>query len=286
MISPPKICESILQFILDYDEVESLSGDFAERYNDIANKSGKFLAFCWYLFHIIILFPIFIFENLTWSLIMFSNYFKIAIRNLLKQKTYSFINVSGLALGIATCMIIFLYLKTELSYDQFNEHKDRIFRLERQYLRPNGEVKGSYNTLAPSFTILLEKDFPEIEHIVRIYHRQTRVKCDNKSFVENNLFFAEEDIFEVFTLPMIKGDSATALANPFSVVLSQSTAYKYFGNEDPIGKNLEFLYNVYEVTGIIEDTQEYSHVHFDIIPSYLSLRGFGGSYNIKENDVK
>jgi putative ABC transport system permease protein len=283
LIKPPKILESILCFILDYDEVESLPGDFSERYYIIANQSGKIWAIFWYLAHLLYLIPVFVFESLTWSLLMFSNYFKIAVRTLLKQKTYSFINVSGLALGIATCLIIFLYLRAELSYDQFHEHKDRVFRLERQYLNPNGEVKGSYNTLAPSFTLILEKDFPEFENVVRLYHRQTRVKCDNNSFTENNLFFAEADIFEVFTLPMIKGDPATALANPFSVVLSQSTAYKYFRNEDPIGKNLELLYRVYEVTGIIEDSPEYSHVHFDIIPSYLSLKGFGGNYNIKED---
>ncbi len=214
---------------------------------------------------------------------MFKNYFKVALRNLLNQKTYSFINISGLALGIATCLIIFLYLRAELSYDKFHEHTDRIFRLERQNLGPNGEIRGTGNSLAPSFTLFLEKDFPEFEHIVRLYHRQTRVKYDEKSFVENNLFFAEKDIFEVFTLPMIKGNPATALSNPFSVVLSQSTAHKFFGNEDPIGKKLEFFYNVFEVTGIIEDTPEYSHIHFDIIPSYLSLKGYGGSYNIKED---
>jgi putative ABC transport system permease protein len=101
--------------------------------------------------------------------------------------------------------------------------------------------------------------------------------------VENNLFFAEKDIFEVFTLPMVKGDPATALVYPFSVVLSQATAQKYFGNADPIGKNLEFFNTIFQVTAIIEDTPKYSHIHFDIIPSYLSLKGYGGSYNIKED---
>jgi putative ABC transport system permease protein len=283
MVKPPKILETILQFIVEYDERESLCGDFTETYVLILNESGKTQALSWYLFQITKLIPVFILESLTWSLVMFSNYFKIALRNLLNQKTYSFINISGLALGIATCLIIFLYLRAELSYDTFHEHSDRIFRLERHNIGPNGEIMRSGNTLAPSFTILLEKDFPEFEHIVRLYQSQTRVEYGKINFIESNLFFAEHDIFEVFTLPMVKGDPATALSNPFSVVLSQSTAQKYFGYEDPIGKNLEFFNNVFEVTGIIEDTPKYSHIHFDIIPSYLSLKGYGGSYNIKED---
>jgi putative ABC transport system permease protein len=127
MIKPPKILESILQFIVDYDERESLCGDFAETYTHIINASGKARALYWYLFQISKLIPVFVFESLTWSLAMFLNYFKVALRNLLNQKSYSFINISGLALGIATCLIIFLYLRAELSYDDFNEHADRIF---------------------------------------------------------------------------------------------------------------------------------------------------------------
>jgi putative ABC transport system permease protein len=283
MIKPPKIFEFILQFILDYNERESLCGDFAETYARLVNQSGKTPALFWYLFQISKLIPVFVFESLTWSLVMFLNYFKITLRNLLNQKTYSFINISGLALGIATCLVIFLYLRTELNYDKFHEHKDNIYRLGRQNLGPNGEIRGYGNTLAPSFTPLLEKDFPEFEHIVRLYHRQTRVEYGEKNFVENNLFFAEHDIFEVFTLPMLQGDPATALENPFSVVLSQSTAQRYFGSTDPMGKNLEFFNNIFEVTGVIKDTPNHSHIHFDIIPSYLSLKGYGGSYNIKDD---
>lgn len=283
MIKPPKIFESILQFFLNYDERESLCGDFAETYAHIANQSSKTQALCWYLFQIGKLIPVYVYKSLTWSLVMYKNYFKIALRNLLNQKTYSFINIAGLAVGIATCLVIFLYLRAELSYDKFHEHADRIYRLERQNLGPNGEIRGTGNTLAPSFTLLLEKDFPEFENIARWYHRPSRVEYGEKNFVENNLFFAENDIFEIFTLPMVQGNPATALANPFSVVISQSTAQKYFGWEDPMGKNLKFLNNLFKVTGVIKDTPKHSHVHFDIIPSYLSLRGFGGSYNIKED---
>lgn len=280
---PPKLLDLFLQYIVDESEQESLSGDFSEVYVARVEESGVFMAILWYVFQILKLIPVMIIQSILWSFIMLSNYFKIAMRNLFRQKAYSFINISGLALGIATCLIIFLYLRAELSYDTFHEHGDRIFRLERQNLGPNGEVTGSGNTLAPSFTLLLEKDFPEFENIARIYHRPLRVEYGENNFVESNVFFAEHDIFEVFTLPMVQGDPANALVNPFSVVISQSTALKYFGSADPMGKNLEFFSNVFEVTGVIKDTPRYSHIHFDVVPSYLSLKGQGGSYNIKED---
>jgi len=283
MPRPPKILEAILQWCVDHCEREALCGDFAEIYSHIAIESGKAKALGWYVLQICKLIPVSVIESIAWSLTMFLNYFKIAFRNMLKQKSYSIINISGLALGIAVCVMISLYVRAELSYDMFNERADRIYRLERQSLDPNGAVRNTGNTLAPSFTILLEKDFPEFEHIARIYHSPNRVEYDEKSFLEGNIFYAEDDIFEIFTLPMVKGNPETALKEPFSIVLSQSTAQKYFGTEDPIGKNVEILDQSYSITGVIEDTPEYSHIHFDLIPSYPSLRGRGGSYNIKDD---
>jgi len=280
---PPKTLEFVLKFILDETDKESLCGDFAEIYAYRLNASGRIAALGWYMYQVFKLIPIMIIQSLTRSMVMFANYFKIALRNLLKQKAYSFINISGLALGTAACLMILLYLKSELSYDKHNEHSAQIYRLERQSLGPDGGIKRTGNTLAPSFTLLLEKDFPEFENIVRLYHSPGRVEFEKQSFREQNIFYAEHDLFEVFTLPMIAGDPATALANPFSIVLSRSTAEKYFGTANPLGKKLTMSGQVYDVTGIVENTPKYAHIHFDLIPSYLSLRGYGGSYNIKDD---
>ncbi len=283
MSTPPKILNRLLEWTVDYKERENLSGDFSEVFNDIVRKSGYTRALSWYLFQICKLISVTAIESLIWSLAMFNNYFKIAFRNLKKQKSYSLINITGLALGIAVCILMLLYVRSELSYDTFNKKADRIYRLERQGLTEDGGIRYQSNTLAPSFTIFLEKDFPEFEHIARIYQASTRVKYGRRNFMEDNIFFAEDDLFDIFTLPMIKGDPKTALVQPFSVVLSESTAHKYFGSEDPMGKNLELFGEEFKVTGIIKDTPKLSHIHFDVIPSYLSLKGSGGSYNIKDD---
>ncbi|MFC2139331.1 FtsX-like permease family protein [Bacteroidota bacterium] len=283
MITPPKILNAILAWVVDYREKENLTGDFSEVFSSIAAEAGYTKAIGWYLLQILKLIPVSIIESIIWSLAMFNNYFKIAFRNMLKQKSYSLINISGLALGIAVTILILLYVRAELSYDTFNEKADRIYRLERQSLNADGAVRYQGITLAPSFTIYLEKDFPEFEHIARIYRTQTRVECGEKNFAEDNIFFAEDDIFEIFTLPMIKGNPKTALTSPFSIVISESIARKYFGNEEAMGKELLIWEDAYHVTGIIKDTPVYSHIHFDMIPSYLSLRGIGGSYNIKDD---
>ncbi|MFC2083608.1 ABC transporter permease [Bacteroidota bacterium] len=215
---------------------------------------------------------------------MLRNFIKIAYRNLINQRIYSLINISGLAIGIAVCIIILLYIRAERSYDKHNEHVDNIYRLEVQFLNSNGEVKGAFSSLAPSYTIFLEKEFPEIRNITRIYKaRDARITKKTNSFIEQNVFFAENDIFEIFTIPMTSGNPEKALTDPFSVVLSETAAEKYFGNEDPIGENLKIRDKTYQVTGIIKDSPYYSHIHFDIIASYLSLRDLGGSYNIEED---
>lgn len=283
MSTPPKILNRLLEWIIDYKERENLTGDFAEVYSDIVNESGYVRAVSWYLFQICKLIPVTVIESLIWSITMFNNYFKIAFRNLRKQKSYSLINISGLALGITVTILILLYVRAELSYDSFNVKADRIYRLERHNLRPDGSLGGSGNSLAPSFTPILEKEFSEFEHIARLFNTQTRVTYNDKSFMENNIFFAEYDIFAIFTLPMVEGDSATALTKPFTVVLSESISKKYFGSEDPMGKSVEIFGETFQVTGVIKDTPVLSHIHFDILPSYLSLRGYGGSYNIKDD---
>ncbi|UCC39338.1 MAG: ABC transporter permease [Candidatus Aminicenantes bacterium] len=227
---------------------------------------------------------------------MFKNYLKIAWRNIKRHKGYSFINIAGLAIGMAICILILLYVQYELSYDKFNEHKDRIFRIQRQWLNADGSLRGEFSSLAPSFVPLLEKEFPEMEHVVRILPGGTTVvNVDEKRFVEERFFLAEDDIFEVFTLPLIKGNSKTALKNPNTLVISESIAQKYFGDEDPIGKLMKVdQRNFYEVTGVMKDIPENSHVHFDFIGSFITLKGqfkylqtnedyFFGTRNLTDN---
>lgn len=207
---------------------------------------------------------------------MFRNYIKVAWRNINKHKGYSFINIAGLAIGMAVCILILMFVRSELSYDTRHENKDRIYRLEREFLASDGSVRGAFCSLAPSFVPFLENDFPEMEHIVRMLGTgDLLINVGDTYFLEERFYYAEQDIFEVFTIPLIKGDSQTALKNPNSLVLSESMALKYFGDEDPIGKLMKVGSDreAYQVTGIMEDVPKNSHLHYDFLASFITLKG-------------
>ncbi len=214
---------------------------------------------------------------------MYKNYIKIALRNIQKYKGYSFINILGLAIGMAACVLILLFVRYELSYDKHNEHSDRIYRLERRYLASDGSIAGGFATLAPSFAPFLEKDFPQMEHIMRMFDPgNTLIRYEDHKFIEDRFYFAEHDIFEVFTIPLIQGDSKTALSEPNSLVISESMAEKYFPDKDPIGKQVKVdQHGLFQVTGVMRDTPPNSHAHFDFLASYITLKGLYGS---SEND--
>ncbi len=225
---------------------------------------------------------------------MFKSYLKIALRNIGKQKGYSFINILGLAVGMAVCILIIIFVRHETSYDRYHDYSDRIYRIERRYLDSDGSISGGFATLAPSFAPFLEKDFPEIEHVVRLYDSgDTLVRYENKKFIEDKFYFAEDDIFEVFTIPLVRGDQKTALAEPNSIIISESMAGKYFPDEDPLAKTLHIdQAGLFRVTGVMRDTPPNSHVHFDFLASYISLKGlfvrdgndyFWGTANFSDN---
>ncbi|HEY1055734.1 MAG TPA: ABC transporter permease, partial [Emticicia sp.] len=203
---------------------------------------------------------------------MIRNYLKIAFRNLVKNKVFSAINVFGLAIGIATCLIIVLFVQDEWSYDRFNEKADRIVRVVLRGMM-NGEAMKEAVTMAPT-AHTLKNDYPEVEEATRLRnYGSQKITVGEKTFKDENLAYVDANFFQVFTLPFIKGDAKTALLEPNTIVITQETAIKYFGNEDPIGKVLTFkdLKQVYKVTGVIEKVPANSHFHFDLLGSMESL---------------
>ena len=205
---------------------------------------------------------------------MFKNYLKIAIRNLKHSKGYTFINISGLAIGMACCLLIVLYIQDELSYDSFHTKADRIFRVVASTSEDGipTNANGIFGT-GPA----LKKDFPEVVDFVRIRKMGQGSKCyvgfEDQKFYEEWFFFADPTIFRVFTFPLIRGDAESALMNPHSVVITEAMAEKYFGDEDPMGRILETdPYNtgekmLFQVTGIAKNVPRNSHFHFDILIS-------------------
>ena len=207
---------------------------------------------------------------------MFKNYLKIAFRNLWKNKGFSAINIVGLAIGLATCLLMLFYVTDELSYDKYNEKADRIYRVD-------GDIKfgGNHFVLAVApdpMGAALKKDFPQVEQYVRFRgYGGLLVKKENQNINESKVIYADSTLFDVFTLPMIYGDPKTALTEPNSVVITESTAKKYFpqgamhNSTNVVGKNLVINDTTnLKITGVIKDIPSQSHFNFDFFVSLSS----------------
>jgi putative ABC transport system permease protein len=196
---------------------------------------------------------------------MYKNYLKVALRNLWKNKAFSFINITGLAAGLAVCLLIALYVFDELNYDKYNTKADRIYRLDAD-LFFNGTSFNSSTSPRP-LTLTLVKDYPQIEQMVRVgFEKDILVKKDDQNIQEHHAVFADSTFFKVFTAPMITGDPLTALDDPNSVVIDETTALKYFNSTDVVGKTL-YINNAdnCKITGVIKDFPRQSHFHFRFI---------------------
>lgn len=211
---------------------------------------------------------------------MIRNNFNIAWRSLVKNKSYSFINIFGLAIGLTCSFIISLYILDELSYDNFHTKKDSIYRIVHSWKDETGsygpdQVWGNY-PVGPA----LQAEFPEIEKMVQFSGQASiLLRYGKKTFQEDRVFFMDSAAFDVFTWDLVKGNPQTALIEPYSVVLTESTAKKYFGDTDPMGKVLEggetggrAGTGVYKVTGIMKDVPSNSHLKFDALMSLSSFR--------------
>jgi len=212
---------------------------------------------------------------------MFKNYFKIAWRNLVKNKTFSFINIIGLASGLACFILIALYVADELSYDRFNEKADRIYRINSDIVF--GGNKLHLAVASDPMGATLKKDYPQVEEYVRFFSSSGSklVKKGNEYIRENNVAHADSTLFDVFTIPVIAGDAKTALNEPTTVVISESAAKKYFATTDAVGKNIETDDNgstLYKVTAVIKDIPHNSHFNFDMIFSMDNVQYQWGNF--------
>ncbi|NIM90606.1 MAG: FtsX-like permease family protein [Candidatus Aminicenantes bacterium] len=202
---------------------------------------------------------------------MFKNYVKIALRNFLKHKGFSFINVFGLAIGVTCCLLIVLYVLDEVSYDKYHEKADQIYRVGILGFVNNNQFHGVV-TPAPMAQTLVD-EYPEVTAATRLRNLGFPVfRYEDKVFSEERVFWVDQSFFDVFTVPFIKGDPKTALAQPNTIVLTRSMALKYFGDEDPMGKSLNAdQRRDYLVTGVVEDISRNSHFHYDFLASLVTV---------------
>ncbi len=201
---------------------------------------------------------------------MIRNYIKIAFRNLWRHKSFSLINIIGLAVGMTAFLLIFMYVTFELSYDKFHTKADQVYRLNVDLKSANDIMKTSWSSapMGPA----IKADFPEVLESTRFFPASMLVKANDQLFQEKRIDFAEPSLFDVFSFPLLKGDPKTALKDPYKVILTESTAKKYFGNADPMGKALMMdNKNLVTVTGVAKDVPENSQFKFDILYSASTL---------------
>ena len=204
---------------------------------------------------------------------MLRNFFIVTFRHLSRNRWFTAINIAGLALGVASCLIIVVYVADEFSYDRYNEKADRIVRVTFRGVLQGGEIKEA--DVMPPVARDLKHDFPEVLAATRIRpYGSPRLVSGIKIFREDGFAFVDPNFFQVFTLPLIRGDARTALSQPNTVVITRSVARKIFGNEDPMGKTLvskeDFLKPMI-VTGEIEDVPVNSHFQFGLFASMTAL---------------
>jgi putative ABC transport system permease protein len=199
---------------------------------------------------------------------MFNNYFKTAWRNLMKNKVFSAINVLGLGIGIAAFLLIINYLRFEYSFDDFNANEDRIYRVPMVETETGGKPQTfafTYPALAPA----MKKDFPEVQEAIRFRKRWGVVQHADQKIIENGMiYFVDAAVFNVFSFQFEKGSAATAFTQLNDAVITHSTAEKYFGKEDPVGKPLHFNGEDYVVTAVLKDIPANSHIQFNILLNY------------------
>ena len=203
---------------------------------------------------------------------MLQNYFKIAWRNLIRNRAFSAINITGLAIGLASCLLISLYVLDELSFDRFHEKGDRIVRVVFKGIMQGGEMNEAH--VMPPTAAALKADYPEVLEATRLRRGGSPlVLLNQKLYMDDQLAFVDSNFLQVFTFPLIEGNAKSALLQPNTIVISKRLAEKYYGKQDAIGKVLTFKdwKTPYTVTGVMEEMPAHSHIRFDMLASMSSL---------------
>ena len=263
----PRIPYWLLQHICSFDNVDAFSGDIEEEFAEIHKCQGRARAVRWIWFHAIAAIPQWGKNSVIWSINMVKNYLKIALRNFFRHKGYTFINTAGLAIGIACCIMIMLWVQDELSYDRFHENADDLYVATFS----NG------STVTPTaLSPYLKAEYPEVIHSSR-YAMQGRnlLKYKDKDIYQEGGVMVDPDFLKMFTIPFLEGDPETALNNPFAILLSKKVSQKLFGTSDPLGQTLTLLtFNMrlaMKVTGVFEDYPSNSHMNFQYILSNVGM---------------
>jgi putative ABC transport system permease protein len=255
-------------------EKGSLIGDFEEEYGERAEAGSLFRARLWIWKQVLFSLPAFFNNSLYWSLIMIRNYLKVALRTLRRHKAYSFINIAGLAFGITCSVLMFMWVQDELSYDRFHGNAGELYRI---LLDPQGASATHEAVSPPVLAGKMKEDIPEVADTSRmVLHGRMLFSIGDRNQYEERGLLADPSFFTMFDFPYLRGNPDTALDDPSSLVLTKSTAEKYFGAADPLGETITINHQKdYTVTGVIADIPANSHMRFDFVRPF-TLLGEGG----------
>ena len=272
----PRLGKWLLTFFTHYEHDFAGSGDFGEEFEERVFDRGRFRALLWYWGQVAYAIWSDSKLSLVFGGVMIKNFVKITLRNMKRQKLYAFINIAGLSVGLLVCILMVLYIRFELTFDNFHANADRIYRINAHDLGRDLKFAGTQALLAST----LKSDFPEVKYAARVvdWRGYFRYSSEDKDqmFSEITFFCVDPDFKDIFTYPLVTGD-ADALAEPFALFITQKLADKYFRDENPLGKTVSFD-NRYEfvIRGVLKDVPENSYLQFDLLASMATLNTLWG----------
>lgn len=266
---PPKVFRWILSRLSIYEDMFGISRDFEIEYRQVSERRGRLRAHLWLLGGTLSAVFSYLILAFRWRSVMFRNYLKIALRNILRFKVHSIIKIFSLSLGVAGCILIYLFNLDELSFDKFHENGDRLYRVVLiKYDKDNHRETERDQFLPPPMGPEVEASISEIKHQSRFTSSAGVVRYQDKLFRET-LQLADSPFFEMFSFPLVYGSPATALADDHGIVFARSCAKKYFGDENPMGKTVTLSFGRilkdFVVTGVAQDVPRSSSLRFDAL---------------------
>ncbi len=283
---PPLMAGFIFKRMFQDDGSYPILGDMEEEYNELVSDRGIGYAKVWYWTQLFLAIGPHLFDFAYWRSKMFRENLKLALRNIIKHKGYSLLNISGLAVGLACSIVIILYVTNELTYDNYHNDSDHIYRITT--IRESAVNKSIMGSTTSSIIPAIKADFPQVEYAARAIppfenRKNVLVHYDEKRFYETRTFFIDPEFLEIFDIPLVVGETESGIQRPGTVVITESTAEKYFGKEFPIGKTLaiEFDYDWYlpavefqdfEVIAVVKDAPKNTHLKYDMLVSVATMK--------------
>jgi putative ABC transport system permease protein len=283
---PPRIAEWIFKRIFPDNGKFTTLGDLSEVYQDLVRDKSILRAHIWYWHQLLKSLPSFLTDFFYWRKSMLKNYLKIALRIIRRNKVFSVINITGLAVGIACCFLILSWVRHELNYDHFHQNADDVYRIISEFHSEGGEINRTTTSQAPLAGILKER-YPEIIDAARTLRWPIEIGTIQKKF-EERVWLVDPSFCDIFTFQFISGDPDTALSNPQSIILTEKVANKHFDKEDPVGKPILLGgRNLFRISGVVKDLPKNSHLDIDCIIPLVFTKKIGwklddwGGFNFK-----